>query len=565
MDGMDDGDLLIDGGSRLRAQEERSGVKMPPPSSSLLALLAAIVGTTATASSPPAVVNLQLLGPGPGGGLAPVGAQQRVDGGAGLLAEVDVHTNAVNVTVDGTAWLLAVGDAGGSATWFGAQPQGMGASPLPGGGLALRWGGSAAPFKTDILPGPRPGSLIFRQTFTEAIDDTASLWAARQPPMPSGSCGAVAEGRDQTGGRECCGTPVGVKPNGFRGYSPAQCCAACVANSTCNAFVVAKASAPDEPTCWLIADAKGTYSRAGKGVGFIAGRRGGGSKTGSGAAGDQDAVIAGFPTFASGGSDAQLNYLGWGGCQLSPGHGQDDVGTHLGRWTDGAPVASHAGLTPFALFDSSGRSLVMSPASNFFVGIHSTKTVTKGPALLQAGIKASVLAIPKGFVHETVLVAGHGLNDTLISFGDLLLAKSKKPRVDPYKDFILSHLGHWNDAGAYYYHNAHPYPNYQEALLAVKADAEARKIPFRYSQWDDWWAYQNHGDFGIDGGVLDWWPMPSAIPAGMTDWLGLPLSLYSSSYSGDNVYLKRGEFRWKVAAARHPHGPQLLRCHLCQR
>jgi len=186
MDGMDDGDLLIDGGSRLRAQEERSGVKMPPPSSSLLALLAAIVGTTATASSPPAVVNLQLLGPGPGGGLAPVGAQQRVDGGAGLLAEVDVHTNAVNVTVDGTAWLLAVGDAGGSATWFGAQPQGMGASPLPGGGLALRWGGSAAPFKTDILPGPRPGSHIFRQTFTEAIDDTAALWAARQPPTPVG-------------------------------------------------------------------------------------------------------------------------------------------------------------------------------------------------------------------------------------------------------------------------------------------------------------------------------------------------------------------------------------------
>jgi hypothetical protein len=37
----------------------------------------------------------------------------------------------------------------------------------------------------------------------------------------------------------------------------------------------------------------------------------------------------------------------------------------------------------------------------------------------------------------------------------------------------------------------------------------------------------------------------------MTDWLGLPLSLYSSSYSGDNVYLKRGEFRWKVDLQQH--------------
>jgi hypothetical protein len=171
--------------------------------------------------------------------------------------------------------------------------------------------------------------------------------------------------------------------------------------------------------------------------------------------------------------------------------------------------------------------------------------------LLQAGIKASVLSIPKGYVHETVLVAGHGLNDTLISFGDLLLSKSSKPRVDPYKDFVLSHLGHWNDAGAFYYHNPRPFHNYQEALLAVKADAEARNIPFRYSQWDDWWAYQRGGDFGVDGGVTNWWPMPSAIPAGMTDWLGLPLSLYSSSYSGDNVYLKAGQFKWKVDEQKH--------------
>ena len=43
-----------------------------------------------------------------------------------------------------------------------------------------------------------------------------------------------------------------------------------------------------------------------------------------------------------------------------------------------------------------------------------------------------------------------------------------------------------NDAGAYYYHNPAPFRNYEEALLAVKADAEARSIPFQYSQWDDW-------------------------------------------------------------------------------
>ena len=94
----------------------------------------------------------------------------------------------------------------------------------------------------------------------------------------------------------------------------------------------------------------------------------------------------------------------------------------------------------------------------------------------------SVLAIPKGFSHDTLLVAGHGQNDTLVAFGDVLLAKSGKKRIDPYKDFILSHLGHWNDAGAYYYHNPAPYKNYEQALLAVQAEARAQKIPFR-SRW----------------------------------------------------------------------------------
>ena len=37
----------------------------------------------------------------------------------------------------------------------------------------------------------------------------------------------------------------------------------------------------------------------------------------------------------------------------------------------------------------------------------------------------------------------------------------------------------------------------------------------------------------------------------VTDWLGLPLSLYSSSYSGDNVYIRAGEFEWKVDEQKH--------------
>jgi len=63
------------------------------------------------------------------------------------------------------------------------------------------------------------------------------------------------------------------------------------------------------------------------------------------------------------------------------------------------------------------------------------------------------------------------------------------------------------------------------------------------------WAYQHGGDFGNDGGVTNWWPKPSVFPSGLTDWLGLPLSLYSSSYSGDNIYL--GQYDWKVDSLKH--------------
>ena len=122
--------------------------------------------------------------------------------------------------------------------------------------------------------------------------------------------------------------------------------------------------------------------------------------------------------------------------------------------------------------------------------------------LLAAGLKASVTTlIPAGTTYETVMYTSgtNSTNDTLHGWGDLLLKKAGKPRTNPYSDFILSHLGYWTDAGAYHYQNPAPFSNYQEAMLAVKDDALTRGIPFRYFQFDDWWAVQR-GDFGGDEG-----------------------------------------------------------------
>ena len=412
----------------------------------------------------------------------------QIDAGTGLTVDIDASGGS-SVSLDGDRWLLP----GSAATTFlGAPATLLHMSSVGPGRADMHWASNATgtplPVHTSVFVGPVPGSLIFRQTWPQGWQWRPAAAAAAAAPPPS-TCGAVLHGADQSGGHVCCGTPnerVGGFISGFRNYTQAQCCAACLAASQCNAYITAPptvAGANGTSRCWLIAEAHGSHFRSDRSMGAIVGRP---SCSGKGCAQDQgqDKVLAGFPTFENAASQASLNVLGWGGCQLSPGHGQDDVGTHIQRWTGGSPVANSAGLTPMLLFNKAGRAAVLSPANNFFVGIHSTADIAH-PKLLQAGIKASVRSIPANFTHDTLLFAGHGINDTLVGFGDVLLARSGKQRVQPYADFILSHLGHWNDAGAYYYHNPAPFENYQEALLAVKADAVARKIPFRYSQWCD--------------------------------------------------------------------------------
>ena len=405
-------------------------------------------------------------------------------------------------------------------------------------------------------------------------------------PLPGAAAAAPAASSSRLTGTPTGGTRIARQTN----VTATQCCSSCHRDSQCNTWAL---EGPYQhgyyyASCETFAGSTGTRARPGAALGGKPGPR-------RPAAGDRNSVLAAFPSLRNGVNQAglALSTLGWGGCQLSPNSG-GTAGTALGRWTEATTEASEAQGMPLLLFSAAdgsggggegdgdsgsgstgtgtsclGRGLMVGPASHFFIALHSTMT----QGALDMGLKASVRAVPNGTVHDTLVFAGGGgggvvncINRTIVNWGDVLLRISGKARVDAYADFALSHLGHWNDAGAFHYQNPSPHSSYQGALLAVKADADARQVPFRYSQWDDWWA-QQRGDFGGDegplhlapapgGGLLFWQPRAgdpagSVFPdGGLTDWLGLPLALYAPAYSAESAqYMNVSRYGWLVDPA----------------
>jgi hypothetical protein len=202
---------------------------------------------------------------------------------------------------------------------------------------------------------------------------------------------------------------------------------------------------------------------------------------------------------------------------------------------------------PWVLHDPTGRTAVWSSLSNFFVsGAAATTTTSRGSptTLLEFGLRTTLDSIPKEFHHSSIMVAGYGINATLMEWGDILMKQGGvgKQRINVYDDFLLAHLGYWTDNGAFHYHGVHPdHDNMEDALLAIKNGlTHDQGIPIRYMQWDDWWM-ESKGDIP---GMLSWEPKTNVFPSGFSDWLGLPLAMYAPEYSGENVWIH--DYDWKT-------------------
>jgi hypothetical protein len=198
---------------------------------------------------------------------------------------------------------------------------------------------------------------------------------------------------------------------------------------------------------------------------------------------------------------------------------------------------------PIILYTDDLSVMIISPLDNF---LESMTAPVDGE--WRCGFGGLIEKVPAGTVHKVVVVTGHGINDTMFKWGDVIRKWHNHERSDPYAGIGISHLGYYTDNGAMYYYKTAEGMNYHETLIAVKEDADRRGIPFGYFQIDSWWYFKANKRKNmlsmVTSGTLLWEPMPEYFPQGLTvfqEELGLPLVAHNRWYDVNSPYCERYE------------------------
>ena len=123
----------------------------------------------------------------------------------------------------------------------------------------------------------------------------------------------------------------------------------------------------------------------------------------------------------------------------------------------GANIGKESG--PLALYNASGATITISPLSGFMTAqLAHANIVNDTDGCIASGHNGMVTDVPAGWTYETVIVAGSGVNSTVMAWGDVLLARSGKTRTKADADVIISTLGWWTDNGACWHARTQQYP-----------------------------------------------------------------------------------------------------------
>jgi len=189
--------------------------------------------------------------------------------------------------------------------------------------------------------------------------------------------------------------------------------------------------------------------------------------------------------------------------------------------------------SPWAWFDASGNTFIISPASHFPLA---WTTEDQSNAIL-AGIRPDISTLPAGFTQDTMLVVSSGINHTWDLWGRALTDLAGKTRPSPDSDISLSTLSYWTDSVSHYYYNFVPALGYEGTLAAIQQNLANDGLPIGSMQLDSWWypkgnppAWNNNGD-GLNYGQYLLRPDPTILPDGLSGVRnligGIPLLVHS--------------------------------------
>jgi len=184
--------------------------------------------------------------------------------------------------------------------------------------------------------------------------------------------------------------------------------------------------------------------------------------------GKSEDLSTSFPTFAFSKSDSR-GYLVWPDTMCN---GRSDL------WSKANSDLFSDGGTPLVLFNQSSAVSVFSSFGDFMttqVGLYASIDGDLG-----AGFNGMMAELPPGYKHKVILVGGFGINNTVMSWGDLLLGRTGKHRTRPDADLIVSTLGAWTDNGAYYYYNTESGKNMQQTMDDVVQYYKTLDLPLRH-------------------------------------------------------------------------------------
>jgi len=198
---------------------------------------------------------------------------------------------------------------------------------------------------------------------------------------------------------------------------------------------------------------------------------------------------------------------------------------------------------PWAFFDTTGNTFVLSPANDLLVA----RLGLDADGTLHRALDSQVGRVPAGATEQTLLVVGSAPNQTLEAWGTALTALHGKPRPANDADLVLARLGYWTDNGASYYYRDEPSLGYAGTLLATTADLRQRGVGLGYLQLDSWWYPKGphaRWDDG-SGGIWRYVPAPELFPDGLAAFqhaVGLPLVTHARWI--DPASPLRQEFTW---------------------